>query len=156
MVEVGTATKFDISKLGFSTDFPFKIKIHSEWSAITLIFVLPVYLGLVWNIKYYVMRTEVGLSTDMFFHSSEYCAAIHIRPNTTKKATNFLCSTAKRQWFRAAGKGARAHVWVRKWALLPPTHIPVLSCPSAGCSGERAERRWKMAQPFLHPKQHER
>lgn len=61
------------------------------------------------------MKTEVGLTTDMFFHSSEYCTAINTKTQYyQKEAPHFLCSTAKRLFFRAAGKGAHVHVCAMK------------------------------------------
>lgn len=146
MVEVGTATKLDISKLGFSMDFPLKIKIHFEWSVITLILALPVHLGTL-KYKVLVMRIEMGLSTD-FSHSSEYHAAI----NATKKAPNLLCSIAKRQCFRAKGKGACAHracaCYETALCCLSATSLPLTAqAQSSVKDGKR------YAQLFLHSKQ---
>lgn len=82
----------------------------------------------------------MGLSTDMFFHSSEYWDAIHIRPNITKKAPNLLCSTTKRQWFQATRKGAHAQVWL---CCLPPTSLSsIAQVQGAQGRGLKDGERW--------------
>jgi len=49
--------------------------------------------------KYYMMRIEVGLSTDMFFHSSEYCAAINAKTQYYQKSSKTTLQHWKKTMF---------------------------------------------------------